>query len=94
MWQKASTRLGLSCIDLFYQHRPPNHPDPALRATVEETVDEMEQLRKEGKVKYIGLCEYGVDEIRRAAKVAKIDAYQIEVSERLRMKRGKALRVW
>lgn len=39
----------------------------------------MKELQDEGKIRYIGLSEATEDEIRRASKVAKIDALQIEV---------------
>lgn len=46
---------------------------------IEETVKAMKELQDEGKIRYIGLSEANEDEIRRASKVAKIDALQIEV---------------
>ncbi len=68
------TRLGIDCIDLFYQHRV----DPTV--PIEETVGAMSDLIKEGKIKHIGLSEAGPDTIRRAAKVAPITALQSEYS--------------
>jgi aryl-alcohol dehydrogenase-like predicted oxidoreductase len=67
-------RLGIDCIDLYYQHRPePNTP-------IEDTVRAMAELVKEGKVKYLGLSECTAEEIRRAHKVHPISAYQVEYS--------------
>lgn len=43
----------------------------------------MAKLQSEGKVKYLGISEATSDEIRRAHKIAKISAYQIEVRSRL-----------
>lgn len=40
----------------------------------------MQELQQQGKIKYIGLSEANESQIRRAAKVAKIDALQIELS--------------
>ncbi|KAI8908075.1 aldo/keto reductase [Gorgonomyces haynaldii] len=67
-------RLGVSQIDLYYQHRP----DP--KTPIEETVKAMAELVKEGKVKYLGLSECSADEIRRAYKIHPIHAYQVEYS--------------
>jgi aryl-alcohol dehydrogenase-like predicted oxidoreductase len=67
-------RLGIDCIDLYYQHRvDPNVP-------IEETVGAMAELVKEGKIKHIGLSEAGPETLRRAAAVAPISALQSEYS--------------
>jgi aryl-alcohol dehydrogenase-like predicted oxidoreductase len=67
-------RLGTDYIDLYYQHRvDPDTP-------IEETVQTMAELVKEGKVRYIGLSEAAPDTIRRAAKVHTITALQTEYS--------------
>lgn len=67
-------RLGIETIDLFYQHRV----DPAT--PIEETVEGMAALVKEGKVRHIALSEAGPDTVRRAAKVHPITALQSEYS--------------
>lgn len=67
-------RLGVDCIDLYYQHRvDPNVP-------IEETVGAMADLITEGKIKHIGLSEAGPETLRRAAAVAPISALQSEYS--------------
>ena len=67
-------RLNADVIDLYYQHRvDPNTP-------IEETVEAMAKLVKEGKVRYIGLSEASADTIRRASKIHKITALQTEYS--------------
>jgi aryl-alcohol dehydrogenase-like predicted oxidoreductase len=67
-------RLGLECIDLYYQHRvDPNTP-------IEETVGAMAELVRLGKVRYLGLSEAGPDTIRRAHTVHPITAVQSEYS--------------
>ncbi|MCK9421818.1 MAG: aldo/keto reductase [Bacteroidales bacterium] len=67
-------RLNVSTIDLYYQHRvDPDTP-------VEETVEAMAKLVKEGKVRYIGLSEASPETIRRANKIHKITALQTEYS--------------
>lgn len=67
-------RLGTDYIDLYYQHRvDPDTP-------IEETVEAMAQLVKEGKVRYLGLSEASSETIRRANKVHHITALQTEYS--------------
>lgn len=67
-------RLGVDTIDLYYQHRvDPNTP-------IEETVEAMAGLVKEGKVRYIGLSEAGAKTISRAHAVHPITALQTEYS--------------
>ncbi len=67
-------RLGVETIDLYYQHRV----DP--KTPIEETVDAMAQLVKEGKVRYVGLSEASPATLRRAMKVHPITALQTEYS--------------
>lgn len=71
---KSLKRLGLETIDLYYQHRPdPNVP-------VEESVGAMKELVEEGKVRFIGLSEFSVEQIRAAQAVHPITALQTEYS--------------
>ena len=67
-------RLGVSHIDLYYQHRV----DPEV--PIEETVGAMSELVKAGKVRYLGMSEAAPQTLRRAAKVATISALQTEYS--------------
>ena len=67
-------RLGVEVIDLYYQHRVD------LNTPIEETVEAMAQLVREGKVRYLGLSEAAPATIRRAHKVHPISALQTEYS--------------
>ena len=67
-------RLGVSEIDLYYQHRV----DPAV--AIEETVGAMSELVHAGKVHFLGLSEAAPETIRRAMKVHPITALQTEYS--------------
>lgn len=69
-------RLGIDCIDLYYQHRV----DP--KTPIEETVGAMAELVAAGKVRFLGLSEASADPelIRRASKVHPIAALQSEYS--------------
>jgi aryl-alcohol dehydrogenase-like predicted oxidoreductase len=67
-------RLGTDYIDLLYQHRI----DPQV--PIEDVVGTMADLVREGKVRYLGLSEAGVANIRRAHAVHPISALQSEYS--------------
>lgn len=67
-------RLGTDYIDLLYQHRI----DPQV--PIEDVVAAMADLVREGKVRYLGLSEAGVANIRRAHAVHPISALQSEYS--------------
>lgn len=67
-------RLGIDCIDLFYQHRvDPNVPIEEVAATVADLV-------RAGKVRFFGLSEAGAATIRRAHAVHPVSALQSEYS--------------
>jgi aryl-alcohol dehydrogenase-like predicted oxidoreductase len=67
-------RLKVDTIDLYYQHRvDPNVP-------TEEVAGVVQDLIKEGKIRYWGLSEAGVDTIRRAHSVHPLTAIQSEYS--------------
>jgi len=67
-------RLKTDRIDLFYQHRV----DPAV--PIEEVAGTVGDLIREGKVRYFGLSEAGIDSIRRAHAVQAVAALQSEYS--------------
>src|SRR4051794_27317994 len=67
-------RLKVESIDLLYQHRvDPNVP-------IEDVAGAVKELIGEGKVKYFGLSEAGVQTIRRAHAVQPLTALQSEYS--------------
>jgi aryl-alcohol dehydrogenase-like predicted oxidoreductase len=67
-------RLRTDRIDLFYQHRV----DPEV--PMEDVAGAVKDLIHEGKVKYFGLSEAGVQSIRRAHAVQPVAALQSEYS--------------
>ncbi|KAJ9294567.1 hypothetical protein DTO271G3_6835 [Paecilomyces variotii] len=71
---KSLKRLGLPYVDIYYCHRLDKN------VPVEKTVQAMAELKKEGKIKYLGLSECSADSLRRAHKVHPITAVQIEYS--------------
>lgn len=72
--ERSLKNLGTDYIDLYYLHRlDTNTP-------IEETVEAMGELVKEGKVKYIGLSEVGSQTIRKAHQIHPLTAVQSEYS--------------
>lgn len=67
-------RLGTDYIDLLYQHRV----DPLV--PIEDVVGVMADLVREGKVRFLGLSEAGVANIRKAHATHPISALQSEYS--------------
>jgi len=67
-------RLGIECIDLYYQHRVDTN------VPIEDTVGAMGELVHAGKVRYLGLSEAAPQTIRRAHAVHPISALQTEYS--------------
>ncbi len=67
-------RLQTDYIDLLYQHRV----DKAV--PIEEVVGAMAELITEGKVRYLGLSEAGMENIRKAHATHPISALQSEYS--------------
>ncbi|VUC28420.1 unnamed protein product [Clonostachys rosea] len=67
-------RLGVDHIDLYYQHRVDSN------VPIEESVAAMAELKKAGKIRYLGLSECSAKSLRRAYKVHPIAAVQMEFS--------------
>ncbi|PKP96472.1 MAG: aldo/keto reductase [Alphaproteobacteria bacterium HGW-Alphaproteobacteria-13] len=67
-------RLGAECIDLYYVHRV-DREQP-----IEETMEGLATLKREGKINHIGLCEVSAETLRRAHAVHPVTAVQTEYS--------------
>ena len=67
-------RLNTDVIDLFYQHRVD------LNVPIEEVAGTVQDLIVEGKVKYFGLSEAGMETLRKAHAVQPVSALQSEYS--------------
>jgi len=72
--ERSLKNLGTDYIDLYYLHRLDKS------TPIEETVEAMSNLVKEGKVGYIGLSEVSSETVRRAHAVHPITAVQSEFS--------------
>ena len=53
-------RMGLDYVDIFYSHRPD------FETPLEETMDALAQLVRQGKALYVGISSYGPELTRRA----------------------------
>ena len=67
-------RLGIDTIDVYYQHRVDT------TVPIEETVGAMAELKKAGKIRFLGLSEARETTIRRAHAVHPITVLQTEYS--------------
>lgn len=56
-------RLGVDYVDIFYHHRP--DPDTPL----EETMEALTDIVRQGKALYIGLSNYGPEKLEQAAEI-------------------------
>jgi len=65
-------RLNIDVIDLYQIHWPPDPDSPEL----EEGWATMAELKKEGKVRWIGVSNFNVQQLRRARKIAPITSLQ------------------
>ena len=64
------TRLGVDCIDLYYQHRIDPKVEPETVAEV------MKELIQAGKIRYWGISETTEEYLRRANAVCPVTAVQ------------------
>jgi pyridoxine 4-dehydrogenase len=70
-------RLKLERIDLYYLHRH----DPEV--PVEDSIGALEELRREGKIRLIGVSNFSLGQLRQAQSVTTIAAVQNEYNRGL-----------
>jgi len=68
--ENSLRRLQTDVIDLYQMHWPDPEPD------IEEGWSTMAELKKEGKVRYIGVCNFNVSQMRRIMQIAPISSLQ------------------
>jgi len=68
--ESSLRRLQIEAIDLYQIHWP--NPDPEI----EEGWETLEQLRQQGKVRWIGVSNFSVQQMERARKIAPITSLQ------------------
>lgn len=62
-------RLNIDAIDLYQVHWPDD-------ADLEEAWEMMETLRKEGKVRFIGVSNYSIEQMAKSMKIAPVSSLQ------------------
>ncbi|MCM3501217.1 aldo/keto reductase [Microbacterium sp. P26] len=70
----SAAALGVERLDLYFLH----HPDPAV--PIEESVGALDELRAEGRVRYVGVSNVTPLLYARASAVARVDAVENEFS--------------
>jgi aryl-alcohol dehydrogenase-like predicted oxidoreductase len=65
-------RLALDVIDLYQIHWPPDPDSPAL----EEVWSTLADLKREGKVRWIGVSNFNVGQLKRARAIAPLTSLQ------------------
>jgi aryl-alcohol dehydrogenase-like predicted oxidoreductase len=65
-------RLSVDAIDLYQIHWPPDPDSPAL----EEGWCTLADLKREGKVRWIGVSNFNVEQLRRAERIAPVTSLQ------------------
>jgi aryl-alcohol dehydrogenase-like predicted oxidoreductase len=65
-------RLSIEVIDLYQIHWPPDPDSPEL----EEGWSTLAELKREGKVRWIGVSNFNVDQLRRAQAIARVTSLQ------------------
>ncbi len=68
--EASLTRLGVETIDLYQIHWP--NPD----GEIEEGWEALSRLREQGKLRWIGVSNFSVDQMKRAQKIAPITSLQ------------------
>ena len=65
-------RLRVDVIDLYQIHWPPDPDSPLL----EEGWSTLAELRREGKVRWIGVSNFSVEQLQRAQRIAPVTSLQ------------------
>src|SRR5579862_439965 len=74
--EESLRRLQVEAIDLYQIHWPPD-PDSA---DLEEGWTTMADLKREGKVRWIGVSNFNVNQLRRASAIASVTSLQPQYS--------------
>ncbi len=72
--ENSLKNLQTDYIDLYQFH----YPDPST--PISESLGELKRLREEGKIRYIGLSNFSLEQIREAVSVLKPDSVQVQFS--------------
>jgi aryl-alcohol dehydrogenase-like predicted oxidoreductase len=71
-------RLNVEQIDLYQIHWPAWHgsPESASPGSIEEAIGTLAEMQRQGKIRYIGVSNFDVRQIKRAVAVAPIASIQ------------------
>lgn len=72
--ENSLCRLGVDCIDLYQCHWPDNF------TSHEEVANTLLKLKREGKIRAIGVSNYNVTEMKEFSKYVKLDSLQTNYS--------------
>ena len=72
--EESLKRLGTDYIDLYQIH----WPDPST--PIEESMEAVLQLKKQGKIREAGVCNYSADQMREAEEVISLASNQVPYS--------------
>ena len=72
--QESLKRLQTDYIDIYQCH----HPDPST--PLEDTLEQLVKLKDQGKIRYIGLSNYSIEDIKFASKYCQIVSLQHQYS--------------
>jgi len=70
--EQSLVRLGVETIDLYQVHWP------SASAPAGETMDALTRLQKEGKIRYIGVCNYDAAQLAEALRFGPVASDQIK----------------
>ncbi|KAK3377346.1 Aldo/keto reductase-like protein [Lasiosphaeria ovina] len=70
--ERSLKRLGIESIDLYYIHRLDG------KTPIEVTMKTLQELKREGKIRSIGISECSATTLRRAYQIEPVEAVQVE----------------
>ena len=70
---ESLARLQTDYVDLYLVHYPPSR----LGTPLEETIGTLEEIRKAGKARYIGVSNYSLDDLEGSLRYGAITANQV-----------------
>ena len=65
-------RLGTDYLDVYFLH----YPVPEEQVSIQERMETMTQLKREGKIRAIGLSNFSLEEMKEAMKYGQVDVIQ------------------
>lgn len=68
-------RLGVEALDLLQVHWPCERDTP-----LDETLEALRALKREGKIRHFGLCNYGANELEHALEPGDLSSFQTPYS--------------